>query len=586
MKAMPKKPVARKLNSAQQGRSLTGWIAGLVLVSAGAGGAWWWKSQAGGDSASAVATGPAGSASAPASPASGAASGAAGARRFGGGNRVQPVSVMAVRKQDLRIVVNAIGNIAALNTAVVRSRVDGELKAVRFREGQQVKAGQLLAEIDSRSFEVALALAQAQLQRDQAQLRNAQLDLDRYKDLLSKDSIARQQVDTQDALVRQLQATVMADQANVDNAKLQLSYTQVAAPIGGRLGLRTVDQGNIVRAGDAAGLVTITQTQPIASVFAVPEANLAQINRQLRQGKTLSVEAWDREQRNKLATGRIIATDNAIDAATGTIKLKAQFENADGALFPNQFVNIRLQVDTQEGVTTIPANAVQRGAIGTFVYVVKEDNTVSVRRIRTGATEGDWIAVQGDLVPGERLVTDGGDRLREGSKVEVITPQRGFGGAGRPGGGAPGGAGGGAGGGTGGAMPGAVASGAAGSAASGGPAPGGAARPGRPDGAPPRGPEGGPPRGPDGAGRPPPPMGEGSPPPAGEPRRGPPPAAGAGGRPDAWIDQLPPEAQERVRRTLERLGPEAAAKVHRMTPEERREFFRQLRERAQQQSQN
>jgi RND family efflux transporter MFP subunit len=331
MKAMPKKPVARKLNSAQQGRSLTGWIAGLVLVSAGAGGAWWWKSQAGGDSASAVATGPAGSASAPASPASGAASGAAGARRFGGGNRVQPVSVMAVRKQDLRIVVNAIGNIAALNTAVVRSRVDGELKAVRFREGQQVKAGQLLAEIDSRSFEVALALAQAQLQRDQAQLRNAQLDLDRYKDLLSKDSIARQQVDTQDALVRQLQATVMADQANVDNAKLQLSYTQVAAPIGGRLGLRTVDQGNIVRAGDAAGLVTITQTQPIASVFAVPEANLAQINRQLRQGKTLSVEAWDREQRNKLATGRIIATDNAIDAATGEPGGAARPGRPDGA---------------------------------------------------------------------------------------------------------------------------------------------------------------------------------------------------------------------------------------------------------------
>lgn len=488
----------------------------LVAVAA-AGGAWWWIERPAAGSTAAGAQGAPG-----ANPAAGAASApGGGARRFGGANRVQPVTVAAVRKQDIRVVQAAIGNIAALNTAVVRARVDGELKAIRFKEGQQVRAGQLLAEIDPRSYEVALAQAQGQFARDQAQLRNAQLDLERYKELLAKDSIARQQVDTQEALVRQLQGTVQADQAQVDNARLQLSYTKVTAPISGRLGLKQADLGNIIRAGDAAGLVSITQTQPISVVFAVPEANLPQITRQLKAGVPLVVEAWDREQRNRLATGKVSTTDNAIDPVTGTIKLKAEFANADGNLFPNQFTNIRLQLDTLEGVLSVPNSAVQRGAAGTFVYVVKEDGTVTVRRIRMGAVDGDWVSVQGELTPGEKVVTDGADRLREGAKVEVITPPPtrqagpGEGGGGRR-------------------RDAAVAAPSRGKASA--PAITGA------------------------------------------------PAAGNTKASTAWIDQLPPEAAERVRRTLERLPPDVVQKVHGMQPEERRAFFQQLREQRRQQT--
>ena len=396
----------------QRGLSTGSLLSCVALIAALGGGAWWWTHRE-------VAPGADGTA-APAG-----AAGAAG-RRFGGASRVQPVTVAAVQQRDINVTINAIGNMAALNTAIVRTKVDGELKAIRFKEGQQVKAGQVLAEIDARAYEAALAQMQGQLVRDQAQLRNAQLDLERYADLLRKDSIAKQQVDTQDALVKQLQGTVQTDQAQVDNAKLQLSYTQVTAPISGRLGLKQTDLGSVVHASDATGLVSITQTQPIALVFAVPEANLAQITRKLK-GKdaakdVLAVEAWDREQRNLVGKGRVITTDNAIDAATGTIKLKAEFANADGGLFPNQFVNVRLQLETLTGVTAVPSNAVQRGAQGTFVYVLKDDNTVSMRRIRLGATEGDWVSVQGELAAGDKVVTDGADRLREGAKVEVITP--------------------------------------------------------------------------------------------------------------------------------------------------------------------
>ena len=292
-----------------------------------------------------VAFGPAGAASGTSGPSGqGGGVGGANARRFGGANRVQPVSVAAARKQDVKVVLSAIGNISALNTATVRARVDGELKAIRFKEGQLVRAGALLAEIDPRTYEIALAQVQGQMARDQSLLKNARLDLERYKDLLAKDSIARQQVDTQDALVGQLTASVQTDQAQVDNARLQLSYTKITAPISGRLGLKLVDLGNIVHAGDAAGIVTITQTQPISVVFAVPEANLAQITRKLKGTDPLTVEAWDREQRNVLATGKVSTTDNAIDAVTGTIKIKAEFANADGTLFPNQFVNTKTRV--------------------------------------------------------------------------------------------------------------------------------------------------------------------------------------------------------------------------------------------------
>ena len=390
----------------------------LVLV-AGGYGAWWWAHRssglAEGGSATAVGAGP----STGSNP---SASAAGGSRRFGGTNRTQPVSVMAAKRQDMRVILSAIGNIAALNTATVRARVDGELKAIHFKEGQPVRAGALLAEIDPRSYEIALAQAQGQLARDVAQLRNAQLDLARYKDLLAQDSIAKQQVETQDALARQLVGTVQTDQAQVDNAKLQLSYTKVSAPISGRLGLKQVDLGNVVHASDSTGLVSITQTQPIAVVFAVPEANLRQISGKLKAGQPLVVEAWDREQKVKLAVGRVSSTDNSIDLPTGTLKLKAEFPNSDNELFPNQFVNIRLQVDALSNVLVVPASAVQRGAQGSFVYVVKEDSSVTIRRVRVGTTEGDWSSVQGELAAGERVVTDGADRLREGAKVEVIAP--------------------------------------------------------------------------------------------------------------------------------------------------------------------
>ena len=423
-------PAQAKGLAPRRRRSRAGWVALLILLlGLGAGGAWYWKKQAAATAEGAAEGG------APGGP---PGAGGAGSRRFGAGSRPQPVSARAAKRQDLRVSVNAIGTITALNTATVRARVDGELRRILFREGQQVKAGDLLAEIDPRAYEVALAQMQGQLQRDAAQLKNAELDLARYRDLLAKDSIAKQQVDTQEALVGQLKGTVLADQAQVDNARLQLSYTRVTAPISGRLGLRQVDLGNIVRASDTTGLVTITQTQPIAVVFAVPEAHLPQITQRLQaKGGVLGVEAWDREQRKRLAQGRVLTTDNAIDTTTGTIKLKAEFPNAEGTLFPNQFVNIRLQLDTLPNALVAPNTAIQRGSMGTFVYLVKEDGTVTLRKVTTGAVDGDWVAIEGEIEPGDRLVTDGADRLREGAKVEVIEPKRGS----RPGAGAASGAG-------------------------------------------------------------------------------------------------------------------------------------------------
>ena len=540
----------------------------VLLIGAAGGGGWWWMHQSPAAAASGQAAGPANAASSPANPASSASGaggpGGANARRFGGANRVQPVSVSVVRQQDVKVVLSAIGNISAQNTATVRTRVDGELKAIRFKEGQLVKAGALLAEIDARSYEIALAQVQGQLARDQALLKNARLDLDRYKDLLAKDSIAKQQVDTQEALVAQLAATVQTDQAQVDNARLQLSYTKIVAPISGRLGLKLADLGNVVRASDAAGIVTITQTQPISVVFAVPEANLPQITRKLKGTEPMTVEAWDREQRSKLATGKVSTTDNAIDAVTGTIKVKAEFANTDGTLFPNQFVNIKLQVNTLEGALAVPSTAIQRGPQGTFIYVVKPDNSVTVRRIRLGTTDGDLVSVTGDLAVGDKVVTDGADRLREGAKVEVIAPAvRPFGQGGQGGGTGAGGASGRPGG-SGGGQSGA---GAASSAAD---IPARASSGNRPDKATATGAA--------------PQSGEASPTKPSAPSAATPSAAPSAAPTGAsWIDNLPTEAQDRVRNMMSRLPPEEAAKVNKMSPEERRAFFQQMRERRQQQ---
>jgi multidrug efflux system membrane fusion protein len=342
----------------------------------------------------------------------------------GGGSKNTPVSAVEVRQMDVRLGVDALGTLTALNTAVVRAKVDGELKAVRFLEGQWVQAGQLLAEIDARPYEALLNQAQGQLARDAAQLKNAQLDLQRYQDLLSKDAIARQQVETQAALVGQLQGTVQVDQAQVDAARLQLSYTKVTAPISGRLGLKQSELGSLVRASDPNGLVSITQTQPMAVVFAVPEAHVPLIMRKLKAGQALPVQAWDRDRQNRLAQGRVSTTDNAIDVATGTLKLKAILDNKEGLLFPNQFAQIRLELDTLKNALVVPTQAIQRGAQGTFVCVVQADNTIRLQNVQLLAVDGDMQAVLGDLKVGEQVVTDGADRLRKGSTVEVVKPAK------------------------------------------------------------------------------------------------------------------------------------------------------------------
>ena len=339
-----------------------------------------------------------------------------------GAGRPFPVQAVVVKPGDIDITLAALGTVTARNTVTVKPRVDGQLVRINFREGERVKAGEVLAEIDSRPFQAQLDQVSGQLARDQALLANARLDLERYRGLLAKDSIAKQQVDVQEAQVRQYEGVVKADQALVDSAQLQLSFTKVTAPLAGRLGLRQVDVGNMVRSSDAAGLVVITQTQPINVLFTIPSDNLSPVVSRLRAGESLTVEAFERDGKAKLATGHLQTVDNQIDTATGTVKLKAEFANADDRLFPNQFVNVRLRVETRKEALLIPLAALQRGTKGSFVYVVGPESAVSVRPVVPGPASGDVVAIEQGLAAGEQVVTDGLDKLREGAKVEVTTP--------------------------------------------------------------------------------------------------------------------------------------------------------------------
>lgn len=336
-----------------------------------------------------------------------------------GENPVVTVGVANSQQGDMPIYLNGLGTVTALHTVTVRSRVDGELVKVAFTEGQLVKQGDLLAEIDPRPYQVQLQQAQGQLMRDEALLKNAQIDASRYQTLLEQDSIAPQQTATQAALVKQYQGTVEIDRALVDNAKLQLSYAHITAPVSGRIGLRLVDQGNMIRSNDTNGLAVITQLQPISVVFTLPEDQIPAVMQRWHRDNNISVEAYDRAGNTKLADGKLLAVDNQIDTTTGTLKLKAQFDNQERTLFSNQFVNIKMKLDTLQGVILAPNAAIQHGANGAFVYVVKDDQTITVKAIKTAASDGNLTVINEGLSADEKLVIDGADKLREGSQVRI-----------------------------------------------------------------------------------------------------------------------------------------------------------------------
>jgi len=338
-----------------------------------------------------------------------------------GGRSEGPVRVTAAAAEtaDLPVYLQALGTVTPLATVTVRTRIDGQLTQVAFREGQEVRRGDFLVEVDPRPYRAARDQAEGQLARDQALLRNAEVDVIRYRNLVAEDSIARQTLDTQESLVRQYRATVKIDQAMVETARLNLDYCRITSPIDGRVGLRQVDVGNYVQTGDAGGIVVVTQMRPITVAFTIPEDNLQTVITRMRAGKPLPVTAYDRSGTTEIATGVLSTMDNQVDPATGTVKLKAQFDNKDERLFPNQFVNVRMLLDTLRGVTIVPSAAVQRGSQGTYVYVVGAEGTAATRPVETGVRSGESTQLTRGIAPGELVVTDGVDRLRDGIRVAV-----------------------------------------------------------------------------------------------------------------------------------------------------------------------
>jgi membrane fusion protein, multidrug efflux system len=349
-----------------------------------------------------------------------------------------PVVAAPAVTGDIDITLNGLGTVTSLATVTVKSQISGQLVRVAYQEGQMLNKGDLVAEIDSRPYELALAQAQGALERDQALLQSAELDLKRYQDLAKTNAIPRQQLDTQVSLVAQDKGLVISDKAQIDTQKLNIAYCHIVSPVTGRAGLRLVDPGNYVTANDASGIVVITQLQPISVIFTVAEDNLPPIVKRLRAGATLPVTAFDRSGATTLATGTLKTLDNQIDTTTGTLKLRAEFANEDDSLFPNQFVNVRLLIDTLRDAIVVPTSAIQRGAPGTFVYLVNADNTVAVRPVTLGPASGERVAIQTGLAPGDRVVVDGADKLRNGARVVPRNADGSAGGGGRaPGGNRP-----------------------------------------------------------------------------------------------------------------------------------------------------
>ena len=348
--------------------------------------------------------------------------GGRGGGRGGVGPRGAAVVTVAARKVDMPVYLRGLGTAAASNTVTVRSRVDGQLVRVAFREGQFVQQGELLAEIDKRPFEVQLAQAKGQLARDQALLQSANSEQQRNQLLLEKGLIPRQQFDLQAATVGQYEGSIQADQAAIDNANLQITYSRIIAPISGQIGLRLIDEGNIVRAADPSGMVVITQLQPIAVLFNIPEDNLGDVLKKLRAGQQLRVEAWDHDDTRKIADGVLLTADNQIDPTTGTSKLKAIFDNKNNGLYPNQFVNVRLLIDVLKSAVVIPGATVQRGAQGTFVYVVDENSTAELRPVTIKNAEGNDVSIASGVQPGDMVILEGMDKVQDGGRVDVQTP--------------------------------------------------------------------------------------------------------------------------------------------------------------------